>query len=330
MKRLIFILFSFPLFANSQITPEISLETSGKKIMIGEQIEVALKLKVNAADSVTWPIIRDTLRKEVEVVSLNKIDTSYDEADVSIKYFKQTLKVTAFDSGYFAVKPFKFFVNGELLESRPFLVEAHTVNVNPQEEIKDIKSPFQAEMTFMDYVSLYWKTTLLIVVIIGVAAFLVWYLSKRKVTSAVQKIIQKPVIPPHVIALEKLEKLEQEKAWLKDDVKTYCSALSETLREYIEKQFNTIALEQTSQEIMLSISPLGEIDKSQKDNLKQFLETTDLVKFAKHKTLPEENKQLFEMAKKFVLTTVPKPKDTAESEEETHDTDVKPKTVTHA
>lgn len=295
------ILNLFIFSAVAQIQPSVELNQSTKKILIGEQLTVDYTLKVNASDSVKLPLFTDTLRKEVEIVNALKVDTSFDENDVSIKLFKQTLTLTSFDSGYHAVKPIQFFVNNQLVESQPFLVEVHTVQLT-QQELKDIKSPFEAELTLLDYLKLYWMYILGGLAVVGVIALIIWYLKTRE-KPIIEQIIQKPQIPPHVIALEKLTELQKKKLWQSGDLKGYYSSLTTIIREYIELRYNILALEQTTSEILSDLSQKQEIANDLKEKLKELLLLADLVKFAKMKTLAEENEKLFAYAKLFIEET---------------------------
>lgn len=300
------ILNLFIFSAVAQIQPAVDLNQSTKKILIGEQLKVGYTLKVNASDSVKLPLFTDTLRKEVEIVNASKVDTSFDENDVSVKIFKQTLTLTSFDSGYHAVKPIHFFINNQLVESQPFLVEVHTVQLT-QQELKDIKSPFEAELTLLDYLKLYWMYILGGLAVIGVIALIIWYLKTRE-KPIFEQIIQKPQIPPHVIALEKLTELQKKKLWQSGDLKGYYSSLTTIIREYIELRYNILALEQTTSEILSDLSQKQEIANELKEKLKELLQLADLVKFAKMKTLAEENEKLFAYAKSFIEETKQKEK----------------------
>lgn len=322
MKLIWFTILNLFIFsAVAQIQPEVDLNQSTKKILIGEQLTVDYTLKVNASDSVRLPLFTDTLRKEVEIVNASMVDTSFDENDVSVKLFKQTLTLTSFDSGYHAVKPIQFFVNNQLVESQPFLVEVHTVQLT-QQELKDIKSPFEAELTLLDYLKLYWLYILGSLAAIGVIALIIWYLKTRE-KPIIEQIIQKPQIPPHVIALEKLTELQKKKLWQSGDLKGYYSSLTTIIREYIELRYNILALEQTTSEILSDLSQKQEIAIDLKEKLKELLQLADLVKFAKMKTLAEENEKLFTYAKIFIEETKQKEK----AEESKVEPEVKPNHV---
>lgn len=111
----------------------------------------------------------------------------------------------------------------------------------------------------------------------------------------------KPKVPPHVKALEALENLHQKKLWQQDKTKAYYSELSDILRTYFEEEMNFNAMEMTSEEIIEIVSKKTHYDIINK--LKQILTTSDLVKFAKHRPLPDENELLFNYVVDIVKIT---------------------------
>lgn len=71
------------------------------------------------------------------------------------------------------------------------------------------------------------------------------------------------------------------------DQKTYYTELTDTLRKYIEERFGFNAMEMTTTEIIYHLQQNG--DRKMMDELKGLFETADLVKFAKHEALINEN-----------------------------------------
>ena len=61
-----------------------------ENIVIGEQVRMTITLKCHAADSTVFPLIGDTLIREIEVVSKSKIDTRIFRRSVDQKILSQT------------------------------------------------------------------------------------------------------------------------------------------------------------------------------------------------------------------------------------------------
>ncbi len=103
----------------------------------------------------------------------------------------------------------------------------------------------------------------------------------------IRKVKVEPKLPPHQLAMQEIERIKNEKVWQKGEPKEYYTELTDTLRMYIKDRFGFNALEMTSTEI---IDKLLEIrDKDAISDLRELFQTADLVKFAKHNPLMNEN-----------------------------------------
>ena len=124
------------------------------------------------------------------------------------------------------------------------------------------------------------------------------------INKTIEDIVEeiKIVIPAHIIGLQKLQKLKQDELWQAGKVKMYHSAISEIIREYIEKRYEVHALENTTHEIMQSLR-FHSIEPNLLTKLNQVLVLSDLVKFAKEKPLAAENEMSLMNAVGFVKGT---------------------------
>jgi len=121
-----------------------------------------------------------------------------------------------------------------------------------------------------------------------VAVFIFLYLRKRKKDSFEKRR------PAHLIALEDIEKLDQDGLVERGIIKEHYFRLSDIFRTYIENRFDIPAVEQTTPELVPEINRLEKIDSEVKLKAEEFLKYSDLVKFAKYSPLQEEieaNKQ---------------------------------------
>lgn len=290
------------IFLTIKLFGQVELNIDKQKILIGEQIKVNYTLQTLASDTVRLPTFADTLIKPIEILAVSKIDTAFNPNDVTKKIYSQTLTITSFDSGYHAARPLQFLVNNQLVESKPFLVEVHTLPLEDTQSIKDIKQPLTDDLTFVDYIKLYWHYAALALFVILVSLVIAKYIVSRK-KLVVQQIIEKPQIPPHQIALEKLQQLKKQKLWQTGNIKGYFTSLSNIIREYIELRYKILALEQSTSEIISDLNQITDISDELKKQLIELLQLSDLVKFAKQKTVPEENEKLFNYAVNFVENT---------------------------
>lgn len=305
MKRLLYILLllaiSFQLTAQ-QYKVEAKADTSS--ILIGEQVKVNIKIDYRrdlGSITIAFPTVYDTINEFVEVVSKSKIDTVVPDKDDPYQvYQQQTIILTSFDSGYYVIPPFQFVVNNDTVETEAFLLEVNTLEVDTAQGIFDIKQPISEPFSFIDWLKENWWWMAAILVLTIAIVILIRYLKNRKPKEVVEEVI--PVIPYHIITLEKLEKLGQEKLWQNGKVKLYHSHISEILREYIEHRYQVNALEETTAEIMHGLR-LQQITAEMTNKLTQTLTLADLVKFAKEQPLPQENEQSLTNAIAFVQST---------------------------
>ena len=96
------------------------------------------------------------------------------------------------------------------------------------------------------------------------------------------------IIPPHIIAIQELDKIKAEKLWQQGKVKEYYSAITDVIRVYLERRFDIPALEMTTHELVKLISTNPETLPI-KDTLSELLHLSDIVKFAKYIPLNSDN-----------------------------------------
>ena len=269
------------------------------QMLIGDQIGLHLEVSVPAGNKVMFPNVLDTVTNKIEVVEKSKVDTTYTADSVIVK---QLLTVTSFDTGYLAIPPFKFGYGGnkidDTLESEPLLLHVNPMKVDTTQPIKNIKGPMKAPVTFAEMLP--WILGVLALLLL---LFAIWYIrKKKKENKPVLQSKRKPRELPHVEALNALEDLKQKKLWQNGKIKQYYTELTHILRVYVERKFEVPAVESTSSEIITELNQF-EIDRKVFDDLKECLETSDMVKFAKMEPLPDEYAKSFEAVKAFINHT---------------------------
>lgn len=303
------LLFVALLFISSTSIAQIKAiaKLDSSEIQIGQQVNLLLSIQYRVDNGkhlqVIWPEITDTIRKEIEIVGQSKIDTTIDKNDPYLFTQSKTLQITSYDSGYWAIPPFKFLAgdtNGIFTD--PILLQVNTIAVDTTQAIKDIKGPYEITYTWLD-----WLKDNMYVVWVGlgiIAVFIILFLILRytKKVKPLMVVVEAPKIPAHIIAFEKLEKLKTEKLWQEGKLKLYHSQLTDIIREYIENRFKIQAQEQTTDEILFGFRNVS-IDEESKTKLKQVLIIADLVKFAKEQPLPNENEMSMTNSYDFINGT---------------------------
>ena len=182
--------------------------------------------------------------------------------------------------------------------------------------LTDIKMPYSAPLTLKEV-----TPYILGVLLLGAIIFLLLYsIKRRKKNKPFFALPVKPKEPPHVIALRELDRIKSEKIWQKEKTKQYYSEVTDVLRNYIEDRFEIRAMEQTTDEILDSFRyRKGLVSDKNYQNLSQILSVADLVKFAKYKTLPDDDNLTLVNSYFFVNETKkeePKKAEIAEKSEE--------------
>ncbi len=289
----------------AQVKATATLDSN--EIQIGQQVNLLLSIQYRVDGGkriqVLWPEISDTIRKEVEVVCQGKIDTIIDKNDPYLFTQTKSISITSFDSGYWAIPPFKFIAgdtNGVFTD--PLLLQVKTIAVDTTIAIRDIKAPYEESYSWLDWLK---DNMIFVWVLLGaliallVLFFIIRYTRKVKPPMVIVEI---PKIPAHIIAFEKLEKLKTEKLWQEGKLKLYHSQLTDIIREYIENRFKIQAQELTTDEILFGFRNVA-IDEESKFKLNQVLRIADLVKFAKEEPLPSENEMSMTNSYDFINGT---------------------------
>lgn len=287
----VMLLFFLPLSMAKAQEVSVSAQLDSTEIFIGGQIDLKLEISQPKGVDVVFPLLTDTITKNIEIVRAGELDTIPQENDRLL--LQRTYRITSFDSGLHYIPPIRFEL-ANLETSHPLETEAMALmvinpfeEVDPQKGITDIKQPLATPFLFSELYR-YWPILAGILALGAIITFIVFRLTNRKVTIPLLNK-EKPKLPPHVIALERLDEIKSEKLWQRDLVKRYYSEVTDALRHYIEERFQIRAMEQTTDEIMSSFKSVDVNEVKSLDNLKQILQTADLVKFAKHEPLPDEN-----------------------------------------
>ena len=160
----------------------------------------------------------------------------------------------------------------------------------------------------------WWWLLAVIIIILSVLYYFLFYKKDKKVFKLREKIQE----PAHVIAFRELERIRKEKLWLKNQVKVYYTDLTDTMRRYLENRYGLAAMEKTSAEILDALEITDYLDEDLILKLRDVLERSDFVKFARSMPLPDENERSLNNIYEIVERTRVVP------EEPENDTDTKP------
>lgn len=268
--------------------------------LIGQQMQLNLTLSQPGFSPVFWPALQDTIGG-FEILERSPIDTARTEKGLT---YSQQLRVMAFDSGLYRIPPVSFYLaDSTAVMTAPIGIQINTVPVDTAQAFKAIKAPIDAPYTFRDFL----PYLIIGLLLLALAAWLIYYFSRKKKEPAPVVVKPKVIIPAHEIAMRKLALLEEKRLWQQGESKAYYSELTEILREYIEKRFQVPALESTTDEILADMQKQP-LTSFQLEKMKDLLLRSDLVKFAKYKPAPESQMAEMETVRDFVKSTRDQPK----------------------
>ena len=286
---------------------KVKASTDTTTYRVGDYINYTLRIEYDKNIGIIPPIIKDSLK----VADIIKLDTAVTREDNGRMVTIIKAVLSKYDSAIVNIPPIaikyrtlknpneKLSANDSTLKtilSYPVTVIVHTLQVNPQAEIKDVKDPVK--------VPLPWLLILLWVVIasavIGTALLLWLWFKKQKEKKVVD--VPKIILPAHIEALSALTELEKKQLWQKGIVKEYHSEITEIIRAYFERKFDLRALELTTTEVNLQLKQKSGAAKII-DITNDFLNNADLVKFAKFKPENSVNEEMMKQAVEIVNRT---------------------------
>jgi hypothetical protein len=279
------------------------------QILIGDHLNIRLEVAAPKGKPVFIPQLNDKILQEAEAPFDWIANSPFDTVDYEDHYIvKQTITITAFDSGSYAFPAIPVFSLDSqwVAQTNPLFFEVTTVAVDTTAAIKDIKDISKIYFTFHEFWMYVKEYALFIAVgllVAGLVVYAVWRHIKKKRAQKPQPLVKpKPKIKPHITALKELEKLRQKKLCEQGKTKDYYTELTDIIRKYIDDQWDICALEMVTTEIVVALQNTNIHDEVLK-RLHQSFSVADLVKFAKYSPLPTDHDMAFKDCKEFVERT---------------------------
>jgi len=258
--------------------------------MIGEPIELKLEAKVPSGTDAKW--FPEDSMAHFEFIDKGKIDTSFSGDS---RVYRQTLIVTSFDSGRWALPSFPLAIGNKeyLTDSLP--VSVAYSNFDAKQDYHDIKDIVEVENTATRYIN--W--VLLGLALLSLLAIV--YFTRKKVSRPMAPVVKKNIskLTPLQEALQALDQLQNTGYDQPLNNKNFHTALNDILRTYLYRKTNVATMEKTSGELMIQLNKL-DLPAADFTVLVQALRMNDAVKFAKYQPGAAENEQALETIKKSV------------------------------
>jgi hypothetical protein len=277
---------------------KITASVDTPSITIGDQVHFDINIEQPSNAVVKFPELTGKLGDTIEILEKPKIDTTHQDNLLKIHY--QYL-ITCFDSGEYKIPalnvPYSIGAKVDTLHTNEVTFKVTNVPVDTTSQVKDIKAPLKAPVTFAEI----WPYLAIGAGILFIIAG-IWYLVYKRRNKDVKALAKKQE-PAHIIALRELDLLRSQKLWQSEQTKKYYIQLTDIVRMYINGRFLIPAMEMTSDEIAKEFKHIHSIDQETKELLNKLFKLADLVKFAKASPLPDENEISMLNAYQFVNNT---------------------------
>lgn len=289
MKKLSIIILLLFSISNAFSQPTIP-NISKTKFQIGDQVVYSFSLPLEKASELSTYIL--TEKKDSLEIIKQTIDTTK-------KNGKEFLDVKFYFTSFVEGKHKIINQNGRSFE---YEVTSYPIDTTSF-EIKDIKANIKEPFTIKEIMPIIiW--VLIAFGLIALTYFLYKFWKKyRKINIKEVFIKPKPILPAHEIALNALEQLRLKRLIENNRIKEYYSEISEILRIYLDDRFSIIAIEMTTQEILTQIKGIEFTNEISFKLLKEVLEYSDLVKFAKYTPTSHLSEKCMQNAIEFVNST---------------------------
>jgi hypothetical protein len=192
---------------NIQVQATISKTT----IPIGEQAILYISARVPQKTDVTFPVLADSIISKLQIVKTSKPDTSFDKSSPGEEIITRSYTLTSFDANLYVIPQYTIHTKAGDLKTNILTLQVTAVKVDTTKAVYDIKQPFAVSYNIFDWLKDNWLWVAIGLGIVLLIVGIVYYLKKRPKKEVIKKSV--PVIPDHVIALNKLSELRDKKLW---------------------------------------------------------------------------------------------------------------------
>lgn len=274
---------------------QVTMELDTAVLRIGEQAVITLRTPLDGSE-VVWPQVPDSIGAHIEVLHVGGTDTL---VEAGAGEAVRRIRITSFDTGFWAIPPFVFRIDGREVPTAALLLEVRATTIDEPAALRPMRGLYEPPFSLWWHVRRWGPWVLGI----GAAVALLLFILKRRPRREAPSVVTVEATPDlHERVLAGLRALEEEKVWQAGRHKEYHARLTDLLRGYIEERFKVPALERTTAELMqeLAVAP---VEHEARLRLKHMLELADLVKFAKAMPTAPENEAMMAGAIRFVLDT---------------------------
>ena len=284
---------------------QVSSSIDSTAIKIGAELFYKIQVKADTTALVVFS--EEQTFQPLEMINSYAIDTTKKEGYYQLT---KTYGLTQFDSGVYTIPKQKIIIGDNVFFTDSLQVQVNTVVVDTtKQKLFDIKPLVQVEKKRSGV----WNFLGIILLIsLLISGLLYWFIWRKKPLTEAEKIA---ALPPYERAKRALEKLDEERYFENEEIKTYYSDLTLILRQYLDEKVYEQSLESTTDELVSRLQILEAanqitLSKDTIRNIETILKRADLVKFAKSKPdfqLAKLDKSTIELEIDHVKDGLPEP-----------------------
>lgn len=268
------------------------------KATIGERIQYKMTVDAPKGTEIVFPEMKEKLAGFDVIDSGSQLRNRKDGRVIEERWFLlETFKPGSYIIPAITIhyKHKKAKEEGDAETPEIYIEIASTLD-DKAADIRDIKPPVPLRK---DYYRLY----ILLAAIFGILALvgIPLFIFKRKKRGKSGAI--PPPLSAHEIAYKELERLRSLDLTANGQTKEYYYHLSNIVRHYIENRFQLMAPERTTEEFLTEMTTSNKLDEIHKELIGNFLEHSDLVKFAAYSPQDQEIENSYCSAKRLVDET---------------------------
>jgi len=277
-----------PLLTTAQVLVRATPDRDS--ILIGEPIILSLDVRTPLGQRITWFYL-DTI-PHFEIVYKGKADTT---DGIDGKAIQQSLIITSFDSGYWAIPPLAIQIGEKTYYTDSVPVKVAWSAFDAAEDYRDIKSivevPPPAWLRYLPWI--------IGLAVLLAAAGMVYLLRRRQMAVPEQPppVVQRS---PYEEAMQALDELREKGYMQNGQIKTFYSRLNDVLRVYVWKQLQIATLEKTNDELILQLRDRFP-EREHFSSLVSALRVADFVKFAKYQPETTENEKNLDIVRTAIV-----------------------------
>lgn len=271
----------------------ITVDRSDDILRVGEVLRININVSVPEGYEVDLPEKEDVLG-DFYVLSRRRRAPGFFIRDL----YRIEYELVTYDTGELLIPPIRLPLRKRdqtrIIETDPIKIEVKSLLTADSRDIRPAKG--LAGRTFFGK-----KHFPVLLLGMGLLLLVVYFLYKSKQSSYARG--RKGEMDPDEEAFKLLLKLRNENLPKKGLTKEYYFRLSLIVRRYLEKRFFLRAPEMTTEEFLKEAERSNLLKEEQKSLLKDFLEKSDLVKFAEYGPRPIEIVDSYNAAVKLVRET---------------------------